>query len=134
MHASGATFDDATDTLIVKAQVKNLSKSDITVKQFIVGMATFVNGGDQEQSKAGPRDFVGQLGVEPNGPIAPGETKDLTLTISSRIFSDERLVPIRAPQQFLAGVVRFVGAEGREELVTMRTSVVPTQFRARYLP
>ena len=134
VHASGATFDDATDTLIVKAQVKNLSKSDITVRQFIVGMATFVNGGDQEQSKAGPRDFVGQLGVEPNGPIAPGETKDLTLTISSRIFSDERLVPIRAPQQFLAGVVRFVGAEGREELVTMRTSVVPTQFRARYLP
>ena len=134
VHASGATFDDATDTLIVKAQVKNLSKSDITVTQLIVGMATFVNGGDQAQSKAGPRDFVGQLGVEPNGPIAPGETKDLTLTISSRIFSDERLVPIRAPQQFLAGVVRFVGAEGREELVTMRTSVVPTQFRARYLP
>jgi methane/ammonia monooxygenase subunit B len=134
VHASGATFDDATDTLIVKAQVKNLSKSEITVRQFIVGMATFVNGGEQEQSKAGPRDFVGQLAVEPNGPIVPGETKDLTLTISSRIFSDERLVPVRAPQQFLAGVVRFAGAEGREALVTMRTSVVPTQFRARYLP
>lgn len=134
VHASGATYDDATDTLIIKAQVKNLLTRDITVKQFIVGMATFVNGGEQEQAKAGPRDFVGQLAVEPTGPIAAGETKDLTLTISSRIFSDERLVPIRAPQQFIAGVVRLEDAQGNQELVTIRTGVVPTQFRARYLP
>lgn len=134
VHASGATYDDATDTLIIKAQVKNLLTRDITVKQFIVGMATFVNGGEQEQAKAGPRDFVGQLAVEPTGPIAAGETKDLTLTISSRIFSDERLVPIRAPQQFIAGIVRLEDAQGNQELVTIRTGVVPTQFRARYLP
>jgi len=74
------------------------------------------------------------MAVEPKNPVAPGETKDLTLTISSRIFSDERLVPLRAPQQFIAGVVRFEDAQGRQELVTIRTSVVPTQFRARYLP
>jgi methane/ammonia monooxygenase subunit B len=134
VHASGATYDDATDTLIIKAQVRNLLTRDITVEQFIIGMATFVNGGEQERAKAGPRDFVGQLAVEPNGPIAAGETKDLTLTISSRIFSDERLVPIRAPQQFIAGVVRLEGAQGNQELVTIRTGVVPTQFRARYLP
>ena len=134
VRANGATYDDATDTLILKVQVKNLFTSDITVKQFIMGMATFVNGGEQEQAKAGPRDFVGQLVVEPNSPVAAGETKDLTLTISSRIFSDERLVPIRAPQQFIAGVVRFENAEGSQELVTIRTGVVPTQFRARYLP
>jgi hypothetical protein len=74
------------------------------------------------------------VAVEPKNPIAAGETKDLTLTISSKIFSDERLVPIRAPQQFIAGVVRFEDAQSRQELVTIRTSVVPTQFRARYLP
>jgi hypothetical protein len=44
------------------------------------------------------------------------------------------LVPIRAPQQFIAGIVRLEGAEGNQELVTIRTGVVPTQFRARYLP
>ena len=134
VHASGATYDDATDTLIIKAQVKNLLTRDITVKQFIVGMATFVNGGEQEQAKAGPRDFVGQLAVEPKGPIVAGETKDLTLTISSRIFSDERLVPIRAPQQFIGGVVRLEDTQGNQQLVTIRAGVVPTQFRARYLP
>ena len=104
------------------------------MKRFIIGMATFVNGGEQEQAKAGPRDFVGPLEVEPKGPIAPGETKDLTLTISSKIFSDERLIPIRDPQQFIAGVVRFENAQGGQQLVTVRSGVVPTQFRARYLP
>jgi methane/ammonia monooxygenase subunit B len=134
VRASGATYDDATDTLIIKAQVKNLLSRDITVKQLIIGMATFVNGGEQEQAKAGPRDFVGQLAVEPKGPIAAGDAKDLTLTISSRIFSDERLVPVRAPQQFIAGVVRLEDAQGNQQLVTIRTGVMPTQFRARYLP
>jgi Monooxygenase subunit B protein len=114
--------------------VKNLLPSEITVKQFILGMATFVNGGEQEQAKAGPRDFVGQLAVAPNGPIAGGETRDLMMTISSRILSDERLVPVRAPQQFIAGLVRFANARGSEDLVTIRTAVVPTQFRPRYLP
>jgi hypothetical protein len=134
VHANGATYDEATDTLIIKAQVKNLSSSEVTVKQFIMGMATFVNGGEQEQAKAGPRDFVGQMAVEPNSPLAAGETKDLTLTISSKIFSDERLVPTRAPQQFIAGIVRFENAQAGQELVTIRTSIVPTQFRAQYLP
>ncbi len=134
VHANGATYDDTTDTLIIKARVKNLSTGELTVKQFIMGMATFVNGEEQEQAKAGPRDFVGQLVLEPKGPMAAGETRDFTLTISSRIFSDERLVPIRAPQQFIAGVVRFEDAKGDQELVTIRTSVVPTQFRGRYLP
>ena len=134
VHASAATYDDATDTLIIKAQVKNVLASEITVKQFILGMATFVNGGEQEQAKAGPRDFVGQVAVDPKSPIAAGETRDLTMTISSRILSDERLVPVRAPQQFIAGLMRFADARGSEDLVTIRTAVVPTQFRPRYLP
>ncbi len=134
VHANGATYDDATDTLVMKLQVKNTLGSEITIKQFIIGMTTFVNGGEQEQAKAGPRDFVGQLTVTPNGPIAAGETKELTLKISSKILSDERLIPTRAPQQFIAGIVRFENAQGGQELVTVRSGIVPTQFRAQYLP
>ncbi len=134
VHASGATYDDATDTLIMKLQVKNVLSSAISVKQFITGMATFVNGGTQEQAKAGPKDFVGALTVEPNSPIAAGETKEVTLKIVSTIFSTERLIPTHAPQQFLAGIVRFENAQGGQELVTVRTGIVPTQFRSQYLP
>jgi hypothetical protein len=134
VQSNGATYDDATDTLVMTVQVKNLLGSAITVKQFIMAMATFVNGGEAEQAKAGPRDFVGLLEVEPNGPIAAGETKDLTLKITSKIFSDERLIPLRDPQQFIAGLLRFENAQGGQQMVTLRTSVVPTQFRSQYLP
>jgi len=134
VQPSGATYDEGTDTLVMKVQVKNLLGSAIDVKQFIMAMATFVNGGEQEQAKAGPRDFVAPLEVEPKGPIAPGETKELTLTIASKIFSDERLIPLSDPQQFIAGILRFENAQGGQQLVTLRTSVVPTQFRAQFRP
>jgi methane/ammonia monooxygenase subunit B len=134
VHTNGATYDDATDTLVMKVQVKNIADSAIEVNRFITGMATFVKGGEQEQAKAGPRDFVGQLEVAPNSPIAPGETKELTLTMSSKIFSEERLIPLRDPQQFVGGVLRFANAQGSEQLVTVRSGVVPTQFRSQYLP
>ena len=134
VHANGATYDEATDTLTMKLQVKNVADSAIDVNRFIIGMATFVNGGEQEQAKAGPRDFVGALEVEPKGTIAPGETKDLTLTISSKIFSTERLIPTNDPQQFIGGVLQFGNAQGAQQLVTVRSGVVPTQFRSQFLP
>ncbi len=45
VEPNGATFDDGTDTLIMKVSVKNTNDSPITVKQYIMAMATFVNGG-----------------------------------------------------------------------------------------
>jgi len=133
VRAAGATYN-ATDTLEMKVQVKNLGGSALTVKQFSMAMATFVNGGEQELAKAGPRDFVGSLAVEPSNPIAAGETKDLTLRITSKLFSDERLIPLNDPQQFIAGLLHFDNTQGGHQLVTLRTSVIPTQFRSQYLP
>jgi hypothetical protein len=134
VHTTGATYDEATDTLVMKAQVKNVADSAITLNRVVIGMATFVPGGEEEQAKAGPREFVGPLQVAPDGSIAPGETKDLTLTISSRIFSDARLIPLNDPQQFVASVLRFENAQGSQQLVTVRSGVVPTQFRGQFLP
>jgi methane/ammonia monooxygenase subunit B len=131
---NGASYDEGTDTLVMNVTVKNLAPGPITLKQYIMAMATFVNGGVEEQAKAGPRDFVGQLEVEPNGPIAAGATTDLALKISSRIFSDIRLIPVHDPQQFIAGLLRFEDTRGDQDMVTVRSSVIPTQYRAQYLP
>lgn len=133
-RTNGATYDEATDTLVMKVQVKNVANSPITLNRVIIGMATFVPGGEAEQAKAGPREFVGPLEVEPKDPIAPGETKDLTLTISSMIFSTARLIPLKDPQQFVASVLRFENAQGGQQLVTVRSGIVPTQFRGQFLP
>jgi methane/ammonia monooxygenase subunit B len=129
-----SSWNDGTDTLIMKVQAKNISDSPITVKEYIMAMTTFVNGDADARAAAGPHDFVGQLEVEPNTPIAPGETKELTLKISNPILSEERLIPTRDPQQFIAGLLRFQNASGGEQLAETRISVIPTQFRAQYIP
>ena len=133
-RTNGATYDDATDTLTMKVQVKNVADSAITLNRVVIGMATFVPGGETEQAKAGPRDFVGPLKVEPEAPIAPGETKDLTVTITSKIFSTARLIPLNDPQQFVAALLRFENTQGGQQLVTVRSGVVPTIFRGQFLP
>jgi hypothetical protein len=56
------------------------------------------------------------------------------LKISNKLFSEERLIPLNDPQQFIAGLLRFENAQGGQQMVTLRTSVVPTQFRSQYLP
>ncbi len=129
-----ASWNDGTDTLIMKVQAKNISNSPITVKQYIMAMTTFVNGSADEQAQAGPHDFVGQLEVEPNTPIQPGETTELTLKISNPILSEERLIPTRDPQQFIAGLLRFQNATGGEQFAVARINVIPTQFKAQYIP
>jgi methane/ammonia monooxygenase subunit B len=134
VHPKGATFDEKTDTLLINFEAKNNSPSPVTLKQYIMAMTTFVNGGKDEMASAGPSDYVGQLAVDPNAAIAPGETRKLTLKMSNEVFLEERLIPLHDPQQLIAGLLRFQNAEGKENLVTLKSVLVPTEFRPQYLP
>jgi methane/ammonia monooxygenase subunit B len=134
VRATGATFDEGTETLEMNVRVKNLTDSPIRMKKYTMAMASFVNGGEQEQAAAGPRDFVGTLDVDPNVPIEAGEIQELRLSISSALFGIERLIPLSAPQQYIAGVFQFENPNGEQELVTVRSSVIPTRFTPQYLP
>jgi methane/ammonia monooxygenase subunit B len=134
VHPKGSTFDEKTDTLVINFTVKNNSASPVTLKQYIMAMTTFVNGGKEDLATAGPSEFVGQLLVEPNGPIQPGESKDLTLKMSNEVFLQERLIPLHDPQQLIAGLLRFQDDQGKEELVTLKSVLVPTEFQPQYLP
>jgi methane/ammonia monooxygenase subunit B len=134
VRARGATYDEHSDTLLINVDVKNTAASPITLKQYIMAMASFVNGGEAEQVMAGPKDFVGRLAVEPASAISPGETRRLTLKMSSDVFNDERLIPLHDPQQLIAGLLRFQDENGREDMVTVKSVLVPTEFQRQYLP
>ena len=99
-----------------------------------MAMCTFVNGGPEDQAKAGPSEFVGQMDVQPNTPIAPGETREVTMTISSRLFDDERIVPTRDPQQFIAGLIHFQKAGGGDQYALLHSEVTPTEYGTQFLP
>ena len=85
-----ASFDENTDTLIMPLEVTNVAPAPITVTQWITGMTTFLNGTEAQAAALGSPDFIGVVNVEPNTPIAPGETRELTLRITSSIFNTER--------------------------------------------
>ena len=72
--------------------------------------------------------------VEPDTPIEPGEIGKVQLKISSPLFDEERLIPLHDPQERIAGLLRFTDPQGHEDLVTLRTDLVPTEFRPQYLP
>ncbi len=134
VHPKGATFDEKTDTLLINFEVKNRGASPIALKQYIMAMTTFVNGGKDEMAPAGPSDYVGQLAVEPDGTIAQGESRNITLKMTNEVFMEERLIPLHDPQQLIAGLLRFQDAQGKQELVTLKSVLVPTEFRPQYLP
>jgi methane/ammonia monooxygenase subunit B len=130
----GATFDEPTDTLIINTEVTNLGSAPLTVKRYIMAMTTWVNGPQEELAAAGPSHYVGPLEVEPNTPIAPGETQKVTLKMKSEVFEEERLIPLHDPQQLIAGLIRVDDSAGRQQFVTLKSVLVPTEFRPQYLP
>jgi hypothetical protein len=134
VRPQGASYDDRTETLLINLEVKNTGASPLTLKQYVMAMAAFVNGSKDEREEAGPADFVGQLKVEPDGPIAPGESRKIALTMTAGIFDEERLIPLHDPQQAIAGLLRFENAQGRQDQVTVKSVLVPTEFRPQYLP
>jgi methane/ammonia monooxygenase subunit B len=131
---NNATYDEKTDTLQINLEVKNLSDTPITPKQYSMAMATFVNGNEEELAQAGPRDFVAPLQVEPADPIPAGQTRRITLKMTSQMFDQERLIPLHDPQQLIAGLLAFQDGTGREERVTVKSVLVPTEFQPQYLP
>jgi len=125
--SSDSSYDETTDTLTIDLAIKDNGSAPLSVKQYIMAMATFVNGGPDEQAKAGPAHYVGQMKVEPDAPIEPGQTAKVQLKISSPLFDEERLIPLHDPQERIAGLLRFADPQGHEDLV-------PTEFRPQYLP
>jgi hypothetical protein len=99
-----------------------------------MAMASFVNGGQEELAKAGPADYVSQLSVSPDGPIAPGETQKVTLKMTGPIFEQERLIPLHDPQQLIAGLLGVTDNQSHEDMVSLKSVLIPTEFRPQYLP
>jgi methane/ammonia monooxygenase subunit B len=130
----GASYDEKTDTLIINLDVKNLTDSPITLKQYSMAMTSWVNGSQEELVSAGPSDYVGQLKVDPAEPIPAGETRAVSLKMTGEVFDEERLIPLHDPQQLIAGLLRVRDGQDRDQLLTVKSVLVPTEFQPQYLP
>ncbi len=134
VHSRGSSYDEKTDTLVINLDVTNNGSSPLTLKQYIMAMAVFVNGGARRAGQGGSSGLrrPSQRRTEHSG--RSGRDAKLTLTMSSEVFDQERLIPLHDPQQLIAGLLRFENADGKQQFVTTKSVLIPTEFKPQYLP
>jgi methane/ammonia monooxygenase subunit B len=117
--AKSGTFDPQTSTLVMDVDATNTGKAPMTVSDFTTSSLTFVN-----QTAAGTgSQYV--MTVDPPGPIAPGETKTLRLTLRDPVWRDSRIIEVNRPRIEVAGRLQFQDASGTKNQDTILTSINP---------
>ncbi|PWU24875.1 MAG: hypothetical protein C5B48_04170 [Candidatus Rokuibacteriota bacterium] len=110
-----ATYDPRSDTVVLKTQVTNTGSQPMKLVGFTTSNLTF-------GEKNG-------LSVEP-ATVEPKQTVPLKMTIQSKVWSDERLIPLDKPQMGIAGLLVFE-SDGKQDAVTTEAPVTPLAFSAR---
>jgi methane/ammonia monooxygenase subunit B len=99
--------------------VTNTGKSPLTVTSFNTSSLNFVN---QAAANTGAQ-YV--MTVDPPAPIAPGETKTLTLTMRDNVWKDARIIDVNRPRIEVAGQLQLQDASGTKNADTLLTSLNP---------
>ncbi len=130
-----STYDDRTDTLLINLDGKKQRDHPVEPASSTSwrwprsSTATRTN-----RRRPGRRTTSGACRSSPTFRSSPEQTAKVQLKISSPLFDEERLIPLHDPQERIAGLLRFTDAQGHEDLVTLKTDLVPTEFRPQYLP
>ena len=108
-----ATYDPRSDTVVLNTQISNTGNQPMKLVGFTTSNLTF------SQSNG--------LSAEPAA-VEPGQSVPLKVTIRSKVWSEERLIPLDKPQMGIAGLLAFE-ADGKQNWVTTEAPVTPTAFR-----
>jgi methane/ammonia monooxygenase subunit B len=94
-----ATYDSATKTLTIDAQVTNTGQTPMNLTQFTTTTLKFTTG---------TTDGPGVMTVKPAATVQPGSAPTkLTLTIKDPAWEEEHLVPIGESQLLITGILVF---------------------------
>lgn len=116
--AADGAFNPTTDTVTAKVTVTNTGSSPATVESFMTSTLTF-----PVAEKAGEDRSVQ---ISPATPIAPGETREMTMSITDEVWATERLMPVGESRMQLTGVLRLQDEAGHENFVTIQSFVTPS--------
>ncbi len=122
-NAQNAIYDPSSNTLKLISTVTNTGTSPVTLNAFRTGNLTFLNPlvglphGDYEYE---------MTAVSPQGPIGPGQTATVTVTIPGAVLLQQELLPLGQAQYVVAGVLEFADSGGTRNFDTVETSLNPT--------
>src|SRR5579884_56477 len=117
-----ASYDQDSQTVVLPMTVTNTGDKPLTVKQFTTSYFTFVN---QSAGATPSGEYQYPMTVDPAGPINPGETKTIKITITNPLWSDERMVEVDKPMRTVAGMLFFVDSSGAQSEVDFLADLEP---------
>jgi len=110
VDAQLASYDRDTRQMVIELAATNVSDSPIELQEFTTSTLTFK---PQGASVIAPGYYLHDMKVSPSGPIQPGQTTKLTMTIDGNSFVEEHLVPTNESQLTVAGLLSFKDSAGK---------------------
>jgi len=114
-----AVFDPAADKLTIQLQATNNGERAVQVSEFSTSTLDFKNqavtGGQVDRT----------LDVQPAEPIAPGETKQITISMVEGVFQSEKLIPVGEAQLTAAGILVFQDDQGQKSTAEINAPIQP---------
>lgn len=104
-----ADYEPNSRKMTIEVEVTNVHSGPINFTQFSTSSLTFIPAGG---SAISPAAYRNEVAVSPSGPIQPGQTTKLTLSIDGNSFVEEHLVPTSESQLTIAGLMVFKDATG----------------------
>lgn len=112
MRTLGGTFDSASDTLALDLELTNTSDAPVKLTEFSTSTVRF---------DSAP---TGTMVVTPGGPLAPGETRQVHVSIAKQ-FREHRLIEENSAQFRIAGLLFFTNAKGDRSPVELDSRLGP---------
>jgi methane/ammonia monooxygenase subunit B len=124
--ASNAIYNPSTNEVSIQTSVTNTSDHPVQVAAFRTASLSFVNF--VARPAAAGED---EMKVSPADPIAPGETRNVTIVIPGQILQTEELLPLGTAQLLITGVLEIADSTGTRNFDTIQSSLNPTRTAMR---
>jgi methane/ammonia monooxygenase subunit B len=111
-------YNPVARTLTMELEVSNRGDKPALLRQFVTSMLTFMN-----RDVAPGAEHL--LVLDPAGPVNPGETKLLKLTMRDPIWERQRLVDLAQPQLRFGGMLIFETSAGVRSVAAVDAPLTP---------
>jgi len=116
-------------TVQFRLRVTNHGDQPVRIGEFTTANLRFLNDAVRKANASYPPDLIAPAGliVQPNRPIAPGESIDLYLEATSPVWETDRLTALMSdPTSRIGGLFMFFDPAGKRSLVEFSSPIVPT--------
>jgi len=116
-------------TVELRLRVANGSARPIRLGEFTTANLRFLNRAVVKPESDYPQDLIAPAGlaVQPDEPIAPGASEEVSIKATSSVWETDRLTALMSdPTNRIGGLFMFYAPDGQRLIVEFSNSIIPT--------